>query len=350
MSQELTKCLDDLESRIDPPQEEGNLRQWQEFLDGRCQDEVFVPTPRRPAPAKVAWPSVSVNQAIRDGEAMLFQQFRECSDVLAGGGGGRLNVRCNYGTGILPSLFGCRLFMMDEELNTLPTAIPLGSAEHIKPLLDAGVPGTSSGLGGKVFEVCERFIEAMRPYPKIRGYVSIYHPDVQGPMDVTEVVWGSDVFYAFYEAPDMVRAMISLVTETYAAFMRRWFALVPPEPVYNAHWSALQKGTLAIRNDSLMNLSPEMYVDFVRPNDQRLFDEFGGGTQHFCGRGDHFIEAMSQMKGLSGVFMSQPHLNDMEKIYRNTVDKGIKLLNFDAKTARTAGRPLRGQVHCRRWD
>jgi hypothetical protein len=31
--------------------------------------------------------------------------------------------------------------------------------------------------------------------------------------------------------------------------------------------------------------------------------------------------------------MSQPHLNDMETIYRNTVDKGIKLLAFSPEYA-----------------
>jgi uroporphyrinogen-III decarboxylase len=94
-----------------------------------------------------------------------------------------------------------------------------------------------------------------------------------------------------------------------------------------------------------MNLSPEAYAQFIRPMDQRILDEFGGGQIHFCGRGDHFIEAMCQMNGLSAIAMSQPHLNDMEKIYRNTVDKGIKLLMFNGKAAKSAGRPLRGQVH-----
>ena len=31
--------------------------------------------------------------------------------------------------------------------------------------------------------------------------------------------------------------------------------------------------------------------------------------------------------------MSQPHLNNMETIYRNTVDKGIKLLAFSPEYA-----------------
>ncbi len=96
-----------------------------------------------------------------------------------------------------------------------------------------------------------------------------------------------------------------------------------------------------------MNLSPPMYEEFVRPHDQRIFDELGGGIIHFCGRGDHFIAAMSEMTGLYGIAMSQPHLNDMEVIYANTVDKGIGLVGLDmnhAKAALQSGRDLRGRV------
>ena len=38
-----------------------------------------------------------------------------------------------------------------------------------------------------------------------------------------------------------------------------------------------------------MNLSPDMFMEFIFPYNQRLFDIFGGGGDHFCGRGDHFI-------------------------------------------------------------
>ena len=58
-----------------------------------------------------------------------------------------------------------------------------------------------------------------------------------------------------------------------------------------------------------------------------------GGAVHFCGRGDHYIEMLCSLPGLYAVQMSQPELNDMEIIYKNTVDKGIKLLAFNKKTA-----------------
>ena len=56
---------------------------------------------------------------------------------------------------------------------------------------------------------------------------------------------------------------------------------------------------------------------------------------HFCGRGDHYIESLCKIPGLYGVNMSQPHYNDMEKIYRATVEAGIPLLGFSGERSRT---------------
>lgn len=341
----LLACVEDLEARIDPAQEALVRRAWIDFCDGRWNDNVFYGLARNANKPRARWPAISVNQAIGDFDAMLLQQLQGCSDQLDGGRGW-LCVRCNYGTGILPSLFGCETFMMDEELNTLPAARPLGGGDAILKLLDKGVPDLEGGLGDKVFAMALRYLDMFGKYPTIAGHVELFHPDVQGPIDVAEVVWGSDIFYAFYEAQPLLRDFLELVTQTYAAFMRKWYKLVPRRGEHSVHWGMLHKGALMIRNDSLMNLSPEMYVEFVRPLDQRLFDEFGGGAMHFCGRGDHYIARMCEMAGLAAVNPSQPHLNDMETIYRSTVDKGIKLLNLRKHAVDSAARPLRGQVHC----
>ena len=346
MSEILDRCLTDLAGRIDEDQEQAGRNAWVDFLDDRCDQDIFIPPTRRPSPSKVNWPSVKVNQAFEDEEAMLFQQFGGCSSILHGGEARRLNVRCNFGTNILPSLFGCEVFKLDDELNVLPGGLPLASKDKVSALLDCGVPDLRSGLGGKVFAMAERFLQIFEELPVLGRNVVLYHPDMQGPMDTVEVVWGSDMFYGFYDSPDLLRDVLALVTETYACFMQKWYSLVGGPEEYSTHWGMMHKGALMLRNDSLMNLSPETYVDFVRPHDQRLFSQFGGqGAMHFCGRGDHYMEAMSQMEGLTAVHMSQPHLNDMEAIYRSTIDKNIKLIGLDIATAGTTNRrAVRGQI------
>ncbi len=346
----LEKYLDDLECRIDPESEEKLLSEWRCFCDGTCETDVFVPQRETKIPPTIEWPDISINSALDNYELMALHQLKLCSDALTTGTGQLLNVRCNYGTGILPTLFGAEPFIMDEALNTLPTSRPMSGGEtDLHSLLEKGVPDVRNGLGAKVFEMAGRYHTWMKSYPKILKFVSIYHPDLQGPMDVCELLYGSNLFTALVEQPDFVRQLLELITQTYIAFLNEWNGLVPPQDGYATHWTMMHKGQIMLRDDSAMNLSPEMFNEFIRPYDQHLLTTFGGGAIHFCGKGDHFIPILSGMEKLYAIHMSQPEYNDLEIIFRNTVDKNIRILGMKLDIARLAleqGRDLRKSVHC----
>jgi hypothetical protein len=348
MNPTLRQCLDDLEARIDPQQEEDLLRQWIAFSRGQFRGDVFAPTRPRPAPPRVEWPRASVNAALFDFDMMALQQYGACSEQLAAGSGALMNARCNYGTSIIPLLYGVEPFIMDEELDTLPTSWPLNDVDAVRRIVDAGVPELRGGYAGRVLEMGARYRAIADEYPRIGRHVHIYHPDFQGPMDICEVVWGSTIFYAMVDQPELVHALLEVVTETYIRFMRAWLNVVPFEAHGNAHWGYFHQGNLMLRDDSAMNLSPAMFDQFVRPYDQRLLDEFGGGAIHFCGKGDHYVDRLPHMPGVYAVHMSQPEYNDMERMLAHTADAGINLLGLEPEAARkvlAGGRDLHGRVH-----
>jgi len=344
--------LGDLEARLDAHVEGALLGQWQEFADGRFSGDLFVPRRQAAASTAVDWPTIRVNATLDNFDAMAMQQFKSCSDALAGATGALPAVRCNYGTGIMADLFGAEPFTMADELDTLPTNRPLpGGALTIAAALDAGPPDINTGLGAKVLEMGERFMAVKARYPNINRFVHVYHPDLQGPMDVCELLWGSDIFLALVDTPDLVHTMLELITETYIAFMGAWQAVVPPPSDGRAvHWAMMHRGAIMIRDDSAMNLSPAMVDEFCLPYYRKLLDALGGGALHFCGRGDHHISSFGRVSNLHAVNLTQPGHNTMETIYQNTVDKGIALLGLDrhaAQAALDAGRDLHGLVHCR---
>jgi len=346
-SRRLARCLEDLETRIDAAEEERLLQSWQDFASGRHTEPVFEPRRSSVSEPHQDWLAVSINAALEDFDLMAYQQFSSCSAALSTASGLLMNVRCNYGTPIMPSLFGAELFVMDENLDTLPASWPLGGAEAIQRLLDAPIPDCHTGLGGKVLEMGERFAEIARLYPKIGQYVFIYHPDLQGPMDICELLWGSSIFYALVDQPELVHALLERVTLTYAAFMRAWMEIIPFHHPGNAHWGFYHLGNLMLRDDSAMNLSPEMVREFVLPYDQKLLKAFNGGAVHFCGKGDHFISSLAELEGLHAINLSQPELNQMETVYRHTIDRGINLLGLKRQAALDAlhaGRDLHGRV------
>jgi len=346
----IEQYLYDLQNRIEPEVEERLYSDWTAFLDGQVRRGFFSPRRARSAPPAVQWVNLSLNQTLDSFEYMALQQLSECSAALAQGAGSILNVRANFGIGILSSIFGAEVFRMDDALNTLPTTRPLpGGADAIRRLLDAGPPDLGTGFGGKCLAMGKYFVELFRDYPNIARHVHVYHPDLQGPMDIAELLWGSELFVALVDSPALVHALLGLIVETYIRFMRQWDAIVPPHDGCASHWGMLHKGCIMLRDDSAMNLSPEMFNDFIKPYDQRLLSELGGGAIHFCGRGDHYIHHVAGMEGVYAINVSQPEYNDMECIFRNTVDKGIALIGLQRETAESAlsrGRELHGRVHC----
>jgi hypothetical protein len=342
--------LDDLESRIDETVETNLWNAWRAFYEGGGPARgLFAPRRPKPLPPRIPWPDVPVNEFIADPDRMLYHQFRMVSAALEAGGGHLLCMRCNYSTAILPSLYGTRLYMMDAALNTLPTAEPLaGGVPAIRALVDRGAPDLRAGLGARVFDMADRLMEVLERRPRLRRHVRLFHPDLQGPMDVCELIWGSSIFLGAYDEPDLLHGLLANVTDTYERFMSAWTRYERPEDApYAPHWCLMVKGRLMLRDDSAMNFSPDMYGEFIAPYDGRLLRQFGGAV-HFCGRGDHYLEQLVSLPGLTAVNLSQPAYNDMEKVYSLTVDRGIPLLGFQKKAAETAlaaGRDLRGRVH-----
>ena len=278
--------LEDLENRIDPEVEERLLADWRQFLDGNFKGEIFSPRRTQPNPPGIEWPKVFINDALDDPELMLLRELAQCSGALANASGSIMAVRANYGSSILPSLFGPELFLMERQMDTLPTSRPLaGGVKAIQRLVEQGVPPVTGGLGGKVFEMTTIFLDQFKDYPKISRYVHQYHPDAQGPMDVCEVLWGSTLFNAVYDEPEVVKAFLDLITRTYTAFVHAWFEIVPTSEPYGVHWFYLHKGAITLRDDSAMNFSPRMFDEFIAPYDQRLLDEFGGGSRPFLRAG-----------------------------------------------------------------
>ena len=330
---ETLALLEDIENRICPETEEDFAAQWHDFLYGKKEDILFRPVRKVRSAPGVTMKRIPINDALNDFEAMLTAQLLDVSGAL-NSPHANLAVRANYGTGILSSLFGAEIFEMPPQLNTLPTTKAFNDTEVIRSLVEKGMPDLENGFGARVFACGELYREVFSRYPKIEKYVSVYHPDLQGPLDICELLWGCDMFIAMYEEPALVHAMLDLLTETYTAFMERWFRLYPCTAEMNVHWGILRhRGRILLRNDSAMNLSPDLYSEFAAPYDGKLLAHFGGGAVHFCGRGDHYIDTLCALPGLYGVNMSQPHLNDMEVIYRSTVDKGIPLLAFQAARA-----------------
>ena len=318
--------LDDIENRINPEAEEDYLAQWKCFWNDEFQEPVFSPKRKNAAAPKIRLKNVHINDALHDFDLMLAYELEGVSKKLAGNE--PLSIRANYGTGIMTSLFGAPIFEMPREMNTLPTTRSFNDSDKIREILDGGMPDLFGGFGGDVLRFGEYCSQIFEKYPKIKKYVKIYHPDTQGPLDIAELLWGSEMFYEMYDDTDFVHGVMRLITDTYKAFLDKWYSIVPKEKELSVHWGIIHRGNIMLRLDSAMNLSPDFYNEFSKPYDRELFDHFGGGCLHFCGRGDHYVESACEIESLYGFNISQPHLNDMSKIFAAAERNNKKILQL----------------------
>lgn len=315
ISEYTISLLDDIERRIDEEAEEDFQSQWQNFWDGKTNEKVFVPCRKKLSDPGVELKRININDALDDLDLMLARELCDLSRRLSKKTPA-LGIRANYGTGIMTSLFGAEIFEMPRETDTLPTTKSFNDTDKIRDIVEKGMPRLDNALGGRVFEFGELCAEVFEKYPKIKRYVQIYHPDTQGPLDIAELLWGGEMFYEMYDDPDFVHDVMRLVTDTYKAFMNKWYGIIPiREKGLTQHWWLLHKGNIMLRCDSAMNLSADFHREFALPYDKELLDCFGGGCMHFCGRGDHYIDSLCSIDSLYGINMSQPHLNDMNKIF-----------------------------------
>ena len=328
LSNETIALLEDLERRIDPEIEDDFKKQWEDFNYDRFEGDVFTPERKKPSQPSLDLPQININDAIEDYDVMLRSQLVSVSKVLSSPNL-TPSVRANYGTGILSSLFGAEIFVMPRHQNTLPTTKPFDDTAKIEEIVEKGIPDLNGGFGQKVFEFGELCAETFAKYPKINKYVNVYHPDLQGPLDICELMWGGELFYSLYDEPELVHSTLSLITDTYTEFLNKWYKIFPGDSYMSVHWNkGWHKGKIFLRCDSAMNLSHEFYKEFAAPYDGILLDRFDGGGMHFCGKGDHYIETLCSHPKLYAINLGQPHYNDMEKIFQNSVDKGIKIFGY----------------------
>ncbi len=340
--------LADLEERICAREETRLEQEWLDFADLKLSSGFFAPA-RQPKKPTADWQPILINDALADDELMIYQQLYYVSETLRSGTGEILSVRSNFGTGIIPTMLGAELFIMPKSTDTLPATRPLDQGKAaILQLAENNSPNFSQGLAGRAFAVAEKYLALVEKYPKVKRFIKYYNPDLQGPFSLCEAVWGSDIYLDLYLDPVAVKTALEYFTEIYINFTKKWLELCPPFDANHAvEWGCLHRGWTIIRNDAAMNISGELYQEFVQPHDQRILEEFGGGV-HFCGRGDHYTEHLAAIKNLSCINISQPDWNDMERIYRQTVDQDIVIFGLPRQAVEQAtrqNRPLRGRVH-----
>ena len=296
MLENLKKLLEYCEENIDLAERKAAIERQKkcyrfEKLDHPCVDFGF---PHSASQFKRGYSREEIHE---DMEKMMYNEIRSRLSLLESRNSGVPMIRADYGIGCLPSIFGVESIIVD---GNRPWVKHVGK-EGVKQILAKGMPDYRNGFGQRMIDTYQFYAQVLADYPKCREAIKFYHPDFQGPFDVAHLMYGSDIYMDLYDEPELIHELLQLVTATYIDCMKKIKPyLNDEEDGYCYHWGQLYPGSVVVRNDTAVNLSPDMYAEFVAPYDSEVLRAFGTGSVHFCGRADQWIFDMVKCKDIAG--------------------------------------------------
>ncbi|MDO9464719.1 MAG: uroporphyrinogen decarboxylase family protein [bacterium] len=239
-----------------------------------------------------------------------------------------LAIRNDHGTIQIASLLGGQWHMHEDNY---PWVGSLGSIETVKKLVEEdNEVDLQGGVMPQSIKTLKFYTEQFSKYTLCKQAVQISLPDLQGPIDTADILWGSEIFAELLANPKLVTAFMNKIANTMitvAEYYRR-FAYDRLEPFANTQHGYNIPGRLLIRNDSSIMVSPDTYREMILPHDARLLKEIGTGSIHFCGNGQHLIEPMLEIPDLCGIDLGQSEMMDIKKIYGRCTEKNVAITNL----------------------
>lgn len=301
----------------------------------RLQEDIWAhrPTERIPVLLLEArppeWPLFPYHEALENPEKMLWNELVEVYRGVTLRDDRILAVRPFVGPGAIASLLGARLCCTDD---VTPWVEPVHSSQAIREIVDRGVPDDmNQGLGGKVLEMARLYRHYLDDYPPLREHVHIFPCDTEGGPGTAHVLWGEEIYLALHDDPQLVHALLNVITETTIAFTKR-FKEISGEPLDLAyHFYYRVPGGVRIVDDVAVHVSAAMYQDFFLPYNERIFAAFGGGYMHYCGDRLHSHHLRLKTRGLRGLELGfdNPKRNPaytLESICEGAAQHGVTII------------------------
>ena len=203
----------------------------------------------------------------------------------------------------------------------------INDARAMEELVARGVPNFDCAHTRKIDAWYEFARETLASYENLSRFVHLVLPDTQGPFDLACLIYGSDIFTAIYDYPELVRKVLALMTDVYITYNQRYKAIIGESSNSAYHISGLKlaRGGIRICDDSATLTSPAIYREFVKPYNLQCFAPFDGGWLHYCGDGNHILDEILDMACVHYLHLGNPDSHDLLSLIKKTTEKNIVL-------------------------
>jgi len=201
-----------------------------------------------------------------------------------------------FGTGVLASAFGCD--MREPEKQGEDPAIAGPCVQNVQDIAKLKLPDPYQD------KWMSRVLQFM-DYAREKGDLPVGPTDLNSPLSTMAQICGyENLFLWMYEEPSAVHELMEMVCETFT----RWLKVQKKhsgEPLDASHglqgvWSPKGVGVW-MSDDDLVSISASLYEEFVVEHYSKIFTTFGGGSLHYCGKGNHHLENFKKIKGLRAI-------------------------------------------------
>ena len=248
-------------------------------------------------------------------------------------------IRANFGTGIIASLFGGKV---EQIADNPPWVRHFDTVEAFRAAFVRDPLDFSQGWCPRVVETLQFYNEVLSRYPKLQQSIKIVLPDLQGPIDTAEQLRGSAFYTDFYDDPDLVKEVlqkIAIAQVGFAHYLQPYLHEGCHEFTYQH--GVMIRGSILIRDDSAIMISPKMYKTHVAPHDEFILQQMGGGGVHSCGRFQHNAREYFALPSVKCIDMGQPQLNDRDALYTSAQTRGTALVRMQVdKEELTSGQVM----------
>lgn len=221
-----------------------------------------------------------------------------------------LQIRPNYGIGLISSLFGVKIRVDDD---TSPWVLHFEDKKAFRAAISHGIPDLGGGLAGRVREAYDAFSRLLAPFPKCAAAIHMTQPDMQGPFCNLQLIRGDELFYDLYDDPEMIHEALDVITDTMIAYQKS-LPKLNDRAGSDAHYILLgiYGGSFLLKLDTeTAMISESMYEEFCTPYNQRILLAAGGGSVHFCGGGKEWPARRIPEHRISSLNFGNPELQDL---------------------------------------
>lgn len=220
-------------------------------------------------------------------------------------------IRADLGTTLLPTGLGMSIQVQQNAHPWLEGH--LRPEEYLEKDLDRFT------AGGEIPLAIE-FYKKVRQLDQKLNETIPYLPDTQGIFDLTHLVIGTDVFYLFFDRPELVEKLQKKSLDLFLCATRYFKGLIGEEATSMVHGHGMFRGVwfpdtgARISEDSCTLLSMEQIEKYCLPFIRDALRPFGRGFMHYCGRHVDFLATVCNEPIISTINLGNPEFYDLDEI------------------------------------